>query len=251
MLKRSIVILQDSYSTIEDMKKIISTSDEFEVVGESVNGDEGLSIIEKTRPDILILGIILRKLDGLYVLEEIKNKGYDTKIVVVSSFTREDMIQSVIKGGAYYYIAKPYNDDILLRRIKEVSEGKREKEEIRTDKTKNNLNEKISKIFITIGIPPHIKGYQYLREGIKMAVENPDIINNITKELYPKIGEKFETSASKVERAIRHAIEVGWNRGRIESLNAILGIKAYFDNDRPTNSEFIALIADKLLLEIA
>ena len=117
------------------------------------------------------------------------------------------------------------------------------------EKKRNTLDEKISKIFISVGIPPHIKGYYYLREGVKMAVDNPDVINNITKQLYPMIGEKYQTTASKVERAIRHAIEVAWNRGRIETINTLLGIRAYVGNEKPTNGEFIALIADKMLLE--
>ena len=116
-------------------------------------------------------------------------------------------------------------------------------------KPKNELDEKISKIFINVGIPPHIKGYCFLREGVKMAVEDPRIINNITKKLYPMIGEKYSTTASKVERAIRHAIEVAWNRGRIESINGILGVRAYVGQEKPTNGEFIALVADKMLLE--
>ena len=114
---------------------------------------------------------------------------------------------------------------------------------------RNSLDEKISNIFINVGIPPHIKGYAYLREGVKMAVDNPGIINNITKKLYPMIGERYSTSASKVERAIRHAIEVAWNRGRIESINNILGVRAYVGAEKPTNGEFIALVADKMLLE--
>ncbi len=111
------------------------------------------------------------------------------------------------------------------------------------------MDEKISNIFISIGIPPHIKGYVYLREGIKMTIENPAIINNVTKELYPSIAEKFSTTASKVERAIRHAIEVAWNRGRVDAINAIFGVRVYIGSERPTNSEFIALVADKLILE--
>ena len=112
-----------------------------------------------------------------------------------------------------------------------------------------SLEEKISKIFINVGIPPHIKGYVFLREGVKMAVEDPNVINNITKKLYPTIGERYDTTPSKVERAIRHAIEVAWNRGRIENINNILGVRAYVGTDKPTNGEFIALIADKMLLE--
>ena len=119
-----------------------------------------------------------------------------------------------------------------------------------TETIKNKaLEERISNIFITVGIPAHIKGYQFLREAIKMAINSPEIINSITKELYPSIASKFETSASKVERAIRHAIEVAWNRGKIENINSVFGIKVYTNNEKPTNGEFIALVADKMLLE--
>ena len=121
--------------------------------------------------------------------------------------------------------------------------------EIRDKRRTASIDEKISNIFTTIGIPPHIKGFSYLREGIKMAVEDPTIINKVTKELYPKIGQKYSTSASKVERAIRHAIEVAWNRGRTDAISSIFGARVYIGNERPTNSEFIALVADKLILE--
>lgn len=120
---------------------------------------------------------------------------------------------------------------------------------IREKKSTASLDEKISNIFISIGIPPHIKGYNYLREGIKYAVAEPNIINNVTKELYPKIANHFDTTPSKVERAIRHAIEVAWNRGRIDAINAIFGVRVYIGTEKPTNSEFIALVADKLILE--
>ena len=119
----------------------------------------------------------------------------------------------------------------------------------REKKNAASLDEKISNIFISIGIPPHIKGYAYLREGIKMTVEQPSIINNVTKQLYPSIAEKFSTTASKVERAIRHSIEVAWNRQRVDAINAIFGVRVYIGTDKPTNSEFIALVADKLILE--
>ena len=143
-------------------------------------------------------------------------------------------------------MVKPYSFEILTERIKEIAE---KGETVRSDFSPS-LDEKISKIFINVGIPPHIKGYCFLREGVKMAVSDPPIINNITKKLYPMIGEKYKTTPSKVERAIRHAIEVAWNRGRIESINAILGVRAYIGQEKPTNGEFIALIADKMLLEM-
>ncbi len=249
MVKNSVIILQDSDKTIASMKKIIESIDNLQVVGESVDGEEGLSLITKYKPNLLILGIILKNQDGFAVLEQIKSVSPDTKVLVVSSFVREDIIQTAISLGAHFYIAKPYNEETLVKRIKQSLSLHREEERVRPEIKRTSLDEKISKIFITVGIPPHIKGYYYLREGVKMAVSNPNIINNVTKQLYPKIGELFSTSASKVERAIRHAIEVAWNKGRIESLNSILGIRAYMGNEKPTNSEFIALIADKMLLE--
>ena len=138
-----------------------------------------------------------------------------------------------------------------MERISELMDNSKEEEkEIAMPKRRPmSIEEKISEIFISIGIPPHIKGYNYLREGIKMTIENPYIINSVTKELYPSIAKKFDTTASKVERAIRHAIEVAWNRGRIEAVNAIFGARIYLGAEKPTNSEFIALVADKLILE--
>ncbi len=249
MVKNSVIILQDNEKTIDTMKSIIEKVESLEVVGTSIDGEEGLGLIKQYEPSLLILGIILKNKDGFEVLEKVKSLKIKTKIIVVSSFTREDIIQSALSLGAHYYIAKPYNEETLVKRIKNLLNASGESDSVRPEIKKTSLDEKISKIFITVGIPPHIKGYYYLREGVKMAVNNPNIINNVTKELYPKIGELFSTSASKVERAIRHAIEVAWNKGRIESLNSILGIRAYMGNEKPTNSEFIALIADKMLLE--
>ena len=150
-------------------------------------------------------------------------------------------------------MAKPYNFTLLRERMAQLEDGDLpETEQLPLDRFKrSSLDEKINKIFINVGIPPHIKGYVFLREGVKMAVEHPEIINDITKKLYPMIGEKYNTTASKVERAIRHAIEVAWNRGRIENINNILGVKAYVGQEKPTNGEFIALVADKMLLEQA
>ena len=249
MVKNSVIILQDNDKTIESMKKAVESIEGLELVGTSLDGEEGLRLIKQFEPTLLILGIILKNQDGFEVLEKIKSFKLKTKIIVVSSFTREDIIQTALSSGAHYYIAKPYNEETLVKRIKNLLNAGSESDSVRREIKKTSLDEKISKIFITVGIPPHIKGYYYLREGVKMAVFNPNIINNVTKELYPKIGELFSTSASKVERAIRHAIEVAWNKGRIESLNSILGIRAYMGNEKPTNSEFIALIADKMLLE--
>jgi two-component system response regulator (stage 0 sporulation protein A) len=153
--------------------------------------------------------------------------------------------------GANYYMVKPISFNILKERLIGLDREDLSSGEVFGKHREITLDEKISKIFINVGIPPHIKGYSYLREGVKMAVNNPNVINNITKKLYPSIGEKYQTSASKVERAIRHAIEVAWNRGRIDNINNILGVRAFMGTEKPTNGEFIALVADKMLLEKA
>jgi two-component system response regulator (stage 0 sporulation protein A) len=249
MAQNKVVILQDNDLSIEALKGAISELDGFEVVGASTDGEKGIEIIKSVEPEFVILGIVLKNVDGFGVMESICKNEQKPKMLVVSSFTSENVISRALSSGAVYYIAKPFKREIIKNRLLELS-GKGEiKESAGIEKRKNTLDERISKIFIAVGIPPHIKGYYYLREGVKMAVENPEIINNITKKLYPMIGEKFQTTASKVERAIRHAIEVACNRGRIETINTLLGIRAYSASDKPTNGEFIALIADKMLLE--
>ena len=249
---KSVVILQDNLESLNDVLEAVSSIKNFKVVGTSLDGEEGISLIKQTKPDFAIIGIVLKNADGFEVMKRIKDEDVKTTVIVVSSFTTDSVIRRALDAGAVYYMAKPFKIENLSGRLCELLESSPKVEEGRLAfKRKNSLDEKISKIFIAVGIPPHIKGYYYLREGVKMAVESPEIINNITKQLYPTIGEKYDTSASKVERAIRHAIEVAWNRGRIESINSLLGLRAYVTGDKPTNGEFIALIADKMLIEVA
>jgi two-component system response regulator (stage 0 sporulation protein A) len=249
-----VVILQDNAKAIEELISAVSELKGFTVVGSSVDGAQGLEIIRSAKPSVVVTGLILSTLDGFAVLSKIKEENLPVKTMVLSSFTIDSVVRRALNAGALYYMVKPYEPEVFKTRLYEMV-SEEEKLEVKTPSanvfkfSKNTLDEKISKIFISVGIPPHIKGYYYLREGVKMAVESPDVINNITKKLYPKIGEKFETSASKVERAIRHAIEVAWNRGRIDAINSMLGIRAYIGNEKPTNGEFIALIADKMLLD--
>lgn len=252
---KKVVILEDDEQQGEALKNFLSGTSEYEVKGVANNGIEGLELIERVKPDIILLDLIMPGIDGFSVLDYLKEHGTGAKIVVLSAFGSGETITKAIKKGASYFIVKPFEQRMLKARM----------DELFTEETKstptylsavlgkqtrvNSLDEKISNIFITVGIPPHIKGYGYLREGVKMAIKTPDIINSITKRLYPQIGEKYDTSASKVERAIRHAIEVAWNRGRIETINTLFGVKAYMGSEKPTNGEFIALVADKMLLE--
>ena len=251
MRKRRIFLLQESAEANEEYKRLFAETGEFEVVGSACDGITGLELIEEKKPSFVVMGLALSGYEGLGVIERIVALGLDIKIIVVSAMSREEIIQKALDKGASYYIVKPLNFNLLKDRLRELDREDLPSGEIFGKGKEASLDEKISKIFINVGIPPHIKGYSYLREGVKMAVENPDIINNITKKLYPSIGEKYNTTASKVERAIRHAIEVAWNRGRIDSLNNILGVRAYVGAEKPTNGEFIALVADKMLLERA
>ncbi len=250
MQKRTVFLLQDTKELNEELARLLKETGEYEVVGMATDGISGLAIIAEKKPQYVITELVLPGYDGLCVLDRIKEMNIPVNVIVLSALCREEIIGKTISAGAKYFIAKPLEFSVLKKRLNDLS---LEKEESKSEQVaqyhKVSLEEKISKIFINVGIPPHIKGYNFLREGVKMAVEDPAIINNITKKLYPKIGEKYQTTASKVERAIRHAIEVAWNRGRIESINSILGVRAYIGAEKPTNGEFIALVADKMLLE--
>ena len=243
MTKHKVYILQEKQESVDEIVKMLSTQN-YEIVGQSIDGGKAVEEIEALNPEILILGLISFNLDGLAVLEHLQNND-KIKSIVVSSIAREQVVRKALDLGASYYLLKPLNSEVLLARLNDLTNN-----DISAKKERSNLDEKISKIFISVGIPPHIKGYAYLREGVKMAVKSPEIINNITKRLYPGIGEKYDTSASKVERAIRHAIEVAWSRGKIEATESIFGYTVDSNKGKPTNSEFIAMIADKLRLEL-
>lgn len=252
MNKKTVFILQDTKESCDEIVNLFSKSGDYIVIGSSTDGISAIAAVAERRPNFLITEIVISGYDGLSVIDKVKTTVAETKVIVLSALCREEIVSRAVKAGADYFMAKPVNFEILSERMKEVSAGA---DAMRQSGGENlhrvSLEEKISKIFINVGIPPHIKGYSFLREGVMMAVENPSVINNITKQLYPMIGERYQTTPSKVERAIRHAIEVAWNRGRIDNINNILGVRAYVGADKPTNGEFIALIADKMLLEKA
>ena len=245
--KTRILIVDDNIDTINNIKSKLDTDEEFKVVGFAQNVVDAYKIINAEHPDIVITEIVLKGEDGFELMEKVVNENIQTKFFVLSSLSQEAFVEKAMRLGAVYYMAKPFKLDSLVKRLKEVKNGVKTQTE--SQKATKELDEKISNIFITVGIPAHIKGYQFLREAIKMAIAEPEVINSITKKLYPNIAQKFDTSSSKVERAIRHAIEVAWNRGKIENINSLFGVKVYSDNEKPTNGEFIALVADKMLLE--
>lgn len=227
----------------ENLVEYFKSKDNFDVVGSSSDGEEVVNSVIKLQPDILVMEVMLSKLDGFAVYEKIKVlKEKTPKVIFISSLSHSGFVTKALQMGASYFMIKPINAENLESRINEILSNNLPQEN-------KQLDEKISNIFISIGIPAHIKGYQFLREAVKLAVEEPEIISSITKKLYPTIAERFETSSSKVERGMRHAIEVAWNRGKIENINNIFGLKIYNRNEKPTNGELIALIADKMLMD--
>jgi two-component system response regulator (stage 0 sporulation protein A) len=228
----------------------ITQSPDCEIVFCAESGVEACEMQEKYKADIIITELVTPNLDGYLLIEQLNAMPETPRIIVVSELKGEVFLSKAYQMGVSQYIIKPVVTSHLLHCI--MSPAKLTK----TVSQRNSINgktldERITNIFISVGIPAHIKGYQYLRQGIKLAVDSPSIINSITKSLYPAIAEHFSTTPSKVERAIRHAIEVAWNRGKIENINSIFGIRVYSNSDKPTNGEFIALIADKMLLECA
>ena len=250
MRTKSVILLESNAAALEQLTEALNESKEFTVVHAGDDGDVGVKQILSLKPDLVIVSMFLKGTDGCGVIRTVKKTWVDAKIIA-TGLSNDAIIERAMEDGASYYLVKPFSIQTAMERIRELMKDKPEHaKDIAVNKRKPvTIEEKISEIFISIGIPPHIKGYGYLREGIKMTIETPYIINSVTKELYPSIAKKFGTTASKVERAIRHAIEVAWNRGRIDAINAIFGARIYLGSEKPTNSEFIALVADKLMLE--
>lgn len=239
------IFIADTEDEIE-ISEYFKKSNKFSVVGSAQKGSEIIKGVSLYKPDFLIMEVMLPEMDGFMVLDELKKEfGSDLpKIIFISHLSHSGFISKAMKEGVSYFMVKPVNPANLAERMKDILANSDKQHS-----TERGLDEKISNIFISIGIPANIKGYQFLREAVKLAVEEPEIIGSITKRLYPTIAERFDTSSSKVERGMRHAIEVAWNRGKIENINSLFGLKIYNSNEKPTNGELIALIADKMIME--
>ena len=242
-----IIADEDKETTNEFLQNL--PKDKFELLAVATDGVSLLELIKLHNPDVVVMDLILPQLDGFAVMERLSKEGIKTNIIVHTSLSLNGFVNKAINLGAKYYAIKPFSANVLINRIEDIISGAGQETSTTNSSKLGKMEEKITNIFITVGIPAHIKGYQFLREAIKLAIANPEIINSITKKLYPTIAEKYSTSASKVERAIRHAIEVAWNRGKIENINNVFGLKIYSSNEKPTNGEFIALVADKMLIE--
>jgi two-component system response regulator (stage 0 sporulation protein A) len=259
--KIQVLLADDNREFTHLLSEFINEQEDMEVIGIAYNGNEVLRFVEEQAqsPDVLILDIIMPHLDGLGVLEKLREMNLNTqlKIIMLTAFGQENITQKAVQLGASYYILKPFDMEVLTNRIRQLVVNNQistttntgfKANVVQLPKTKN-LDANITSIIHEIGVPAHIKGYQYLREAITMVYNNIEILGAITKTLYPAIADKFKTTPSRVERAIRHAIEVAWTRGNIDSISFIFGYTINISKSKPTNSEFIAMVADKLRIE--
>lgn len=258
--KIRIFIADDNKDFVTTLVTYLSREEAFDVVGSATDGVEAVERIKELRPDVVLLDIIMLRLDGIGVLEKLKEDNVQVPICIMISAVGQDKVTSrAMNLGAQYYIVKPFEMDMLVKRIKELTETSLPNNNCYSNKlnyiktsenVKPNLEAMVTNIIHEVGVPAHIKGYQYLRDGIMMVVENIEVINQITKQLYPDLAKKYKTTPSRVERAIRHAIEVAWGRGQLDAVESIFGYTVNANKGKPTNSEFIAMIADKLRLEL-
>lgn len=251
MDKIRVMLADDNLSLLRALTESLSRKSEIEVVAAVSDGAAILESVRERAPDVLIMDLIMPRKDGFMVLEELSHLegAKKPKVIVLTGLGRDEFVIRALRLGASYYMVKPFDMHLLYSRIVEIA-GKNafspEAGQAQTVQSAESLDERVTNLFLTLGIPAHIKGYQYLREAVLMVAENHDVINRITKELYPGVARRFETSASKVERAMRHAIEVAWSRGRLESVNKLYGCKVFDVMDKPTNGEFISCICEKL-----
>ncbi len=258
-----VLIVDDNKRIVSILKEVLEREHDMEVAGTASDGEEALRLISILRPDVVLLDLIMPKIDGLGVMERLKTREMNHKpeIIVVSAVSQENVTENAFELGAAYYILKPFDSRVILSRIRAlrqlsgVSCNKAENKVIstvfenRNRRLANSLESDVTDIIHEIGIPAHIKGYQYLRDAIIMSVGDTDMLGSVTKVLYPTIAKRYKTTPSRVERAIRHAIEVAWSRGKVETIEDLFGYTVSSGKGKPTNSEFVALIADKIRLE--
>ena len=243
----NLLIVDDSKKFCEVLEEYFLEQEEFHLCGIANNGLEALEALEKTVPDVMILDLVMPYLDGIGVLERINAMNLEERpqIIILTALGQETMTQKAIELGANYYILKPFELPTLASRIKQLNEGISTGEAKPSAKSRN-LDVEVTKIIHQMGVPAHVKGYQYLRDAILLVADEVNLIGAVTKELYPLVAEKYDTTASRVERAIRHAIELAWDRGNVELMNKFFGYTINVERGKPTNSEFIAMVADKL-----
>lgn len=240
------------------LAEVIEAEEDMEVVGKAGDGVEAMELVAKLEPDVLLLDLVLTKLDGLSLMQKLLSEGYNPITIVVSGFFNERIVSECSELGVCYFMPKPCDVPALLIRIRQMMTPSRQTanappagiviQRQKQQQQRQSLEAVVTDVIHEIGVPAHIKGYQYLREAIILTINDMDVINAVTKVLYPEVAKKFGTTPSRVERAIRHAIEVAWDRGDLETLQKFFGYTVSNIKGKPTNSEFIAMIADCLSL---
>ena len=259
MREVNVAIADDNERILDMLGEIIEQDHDLNLIGKANNGEDMYHLIKEKEPDVVLLDLIMPKLDGLSVMEKINADDQITKrpeFIIVTAVGQERITEDAFRKGASYYVMKPFKNEVLLHHIKDTVKGKHAPVTAKTETvmesremTEEDLEAKVTDMIHEIGIPAHIKGYHYLRDAIIMAVEDMDVLNAVTKVLYPTVAKKHKTTSSRVERAIRHAIEVAWSRGKLDTLDELFGYTVSNGKGKPTNSEFIALIADTIRLE--
>jgi two-component system response regulator (stage 0 sporulation protein A) len=267
-----VLIADDNREFADLLSEYLQEQSDLEIVGIANNGQEVLNLVDRTNPDVLVLDIIMPVIDGIGVLERMRTWRMEKppRVIMLTAFGQENITKKALDLGALYYILKPFDMDLLIDRIRDVAiseplyEFGRQTVNVNQSVTESasvaprlhtinmhgrTIDQIVTTIIHEIGVPAHIKGYQYLREAILMVYADVEILGSVTKVLYPQIAKTFYTTASRVERAIRHAIEVAWNRGNSEAITQVFGYSVSMSKAKPTNSEFIAMVADKLRLE--
>ena len=250
MDKRTSVLIADSSEEFcSALAAALQRSDRFGVAGVANDGEAALQMIQERRPDIVVLDLMLAKRDGLSILKTIAAGERRPSIIATSGFVTDYVASAAASLGVMYLMLKPCDMEALVERLEEIRCGDSQRNAPMRKPSQQSIEAMVTNIIHEIGVPAHIKGYQYLREAIMIAVDDMDVINAITKVLYPQVAKAFQTTPSRVERAIRHAIEVAWDRGDLDTLQRFFGYTVSNTKGKPTNSEFIAMIADRLVLE--
>lgn len=259
MEKLKVAVADDNERMLQLLDDIVGSEEDMELVGKVSDGEAAVNLIKEKLPDVVLLDLIMPKLDGLGVMERVRGDNNIEKVpefIVISAIGQENITEDAFNKGANYYVMKPFDNKNLISRLRFIKndDGKKANK-VKNSNPKNaiavieNLGEEVTNIIHDIGIPAHIKGYQYLRDAIILCISDGDMINCITKGLYPAIAKQYETTPSRVERAIRHAIEVAWSRGNMDTINEMFGYTVNNGKGKPTNSEFIALVSDKIRLK--
>ncbi len=259
--KIKVVIADDNIEFAQIVKNFLNKKEDIEVIDIAKDGEEAVKMLVEKEPDVALLDVIMPQLDGIGVLEKLNAmpKKLKTQFIMLSAIGQDVITQRTVMLGAQYYMLKPFDLELLAKRLREIKNGMVEapkafgiplRKMSYMPQGREDLESSITNIIHEVGVPAHIKGYQYIREAITLAVNDIDVINSVTKQLYPTLAKKFKTTPSRVERAIRHAIEVAWTRGSMDTNNEMFGNTISATKGKPTNSEFIAMIADKLRLEM-